>query len=245
MRFVGRRSRLPVPGRRDEAELLDDPARVAADLPANLADIRRLNRWFGGTSAVLRYLESLVPADGVTSLLDVATGSADIPLAVYRWSEARGRVVRIDALDLHEDVLKEARRVIGPLPIGLHHGDALALPFAARSFDVVTCCLALHHFAPNEAVHVLSEMWRVTRHAILVVDLRRDYAGFAGAWLATRTVARNRLTRHDGPLSVLRAYTSDELRDLAHRAGITNASVRDHAFFRLALRAERAADNGR
>ena len=236
--------RFPTPARRDQLELLDDPARVSADLPANLADIRRLNRWFGGTPLVRRYVSSLLPADGTARILDVATGSADIPLSLHVWGRRRGLRLDIHALDLHDAVLAEARRVIGEAPIRLHRGDARALCFDDRSFDIVTCSLALHHFEPSEAVRVLEEMWRVARRAVLAVDLTRGYAGHLGAWLATRTIARNRLTRHDGPLSVLRSYTPAEMADLAGRAGIHDAVVRRHAFFRQALAARKDTTRG-
>jgi ubiquinone/menaquinone biosynthesis C-methylase UbiE len=124
---------------------------------------------------------------------------------------------------------------VGDAPVRLVQGDARSLPWPEESFDLVTCSLAIHHFSTEEAPCVLSEMWRVTRGSALVVDLTRSYPAYAGVWLATRIVARNRMTRHDGPLSVLRAYTKDELHRLAVGAGWKNLSLQRHAFFRQTL----------
>jgi hypothetical protein len=45
-------------------------------------------------------------------------------------------------------------------------------------------------------------------------------------WLATRLFARHRYSRHDGPLSVRRAYSPDELRTLGAKAGLHDLDVR-------------------
>ena len=103
-----------------------------------------------------------------------------------------------------------------------------------RSFDVVLCSLALHHFAPGEAVQVLREMDRLSRIGFILNDIRRCLAGYVAAWSASRVATRNRLTRHDMPLSVLRAYTPHELRALLRQAGIPNARVTTHPLFRMA-----------
>jgi hypothetical protein len=47
--------------------------------------------------------------------------------------------------------------------------------------------------------------------------------------------ARNELTRLDGALSIRRAYTPDELRSLAERAGLRGAKVYAHFPWRMTL----------
>lgn len=232
-------ARVTIPERRECLEWLDDPASIPSDLPGNLQDIRRLNRWLGETAIVLRYLERLLPAPSA-SLLDVATGSGDIPLQALAWAATSGVQLAATGLDSSREVLAEARaHCAGAVTFVV--GDACRLPFEANTFDVVTSSLALHHFDPDDAIRALAEMWRVARVAVLVVDLVRSYPAYAGTWLATRLVARNRITRHDGPLSVLRAYTPLESLELARAAGLANARVATHAPFRQALVAVKPA----
>jgi 2-polyprenyl-3-methyl-5-hydroxy-6-metoxy-1,4-benzoquinol methylase len=230
---------IAVPCRRDEPEFLDEPTSVLAELPGNLSDIRLLNRWFGGLPPVLFHLQRLTGTASRLTILDVATGSGDIPSAVVRWARARDMEITAVGLDISPEVLAEANRVTAPSDVHFISGDARALPFADAAFDVVLCSLALHHFPPQEAIVVLQEMWRVARSAVVVSDLRRSYSAYLGTWLATRTVARNRLTRHDGPLSVLRAYTPDELLALAQAAGWPEPAVRRHLFFHQTLSAHK------
>jgi hypothetical protein len=77
-------------------------------------------------------------------------------------------------------------------------------------------------------------MARLARVGFVMNDLRRERIGFAAAWLAAQATTRNRLTRHDAPLSVRRAFTPDELRVLLASAGIRGATVTTHPWFRMA-----------
>ncbi len=224
--------------RTEAAELLDQPGHDAAELAANLRDIRTVNRLAGGTATVLRHLPSLVsrlPRGRPVEILDLATGSGDIPLAVARWGVRNGHPLRLTVTDLSSEILAEARRTLADVPnVTFTVCDAREAPMPERSFDVVLCSLSLHHFPPADAVRLLSEMERLSRTGFILNDIRRHVGGYVAAWIASHVATHNRMTRHDMPLSVLRAYTPDELRALLREAGIPNAMVTTHPFFRMA-----------
>lgn len=225
--------------RPDLGELLDRGAPDARTLGANLRDIRLINRYLGWTAAMTRELAAVTRRLGLRdfTLLDVATGSADIPLAIVRWARGRGLRPRLVAGDLNRGVLAAARAEVdrgAPGAVALLGFDALRAPFPDRAFDVVTCSLAIHHFPPAEAVVVLRELGRITRRALIINDLERSRPGYLAARLLV-TVLRNPLTRHDAPVSFLRAYTRDELAALARAAGLRGARVAGRFPFRLAL----------
>lgn len=231
---------LATPTHRDTPELLDTLVAVpAASLAHNLRDIRRINRYLGGTAVVRAHLPALlagVPHGETVSILDVATGSGDIPLALVRWGRRNGYDIRVLATDIADDVLAVARdETAGEPRIVIEACDVRALPYHDRAFDVVTCSLALHHLAHADAVRALAEMGRVARRGIIVNDLVRTWPGYVGAWLVGIVTTTNRLTRHDAPLSVLRAWTPDELRAMAAEAGLIDVTVTEHPFCRQAL----------
>lgn len=237
---------LPTPPHSEAVELLDAPGTVSADMLAhNLRDIRRVNRFAGGTAVVLRRLPELL--DGVShgtaiTLLDIATGSGDIPRALVRWGRRHGYDLRVLATDVSEDVLTVARRETADEPrITIEASDARNLPYRDGAFDIAVCSLALHHFPREEAVKVLAEMGRVSRRGIILNDLVRSWSGYVGAWLLGNATTTNRLTRHDAPLSILRAFTPDELTTMAYQAGLVNLHVTPHRFWRMALVARSAA----
>jgi ubiquinone/menaquinone biosynthesis C-methylase UbiE len=229
---------LPGPlARREADELLDQVGHDPAELAANLADIRRVNRLAGGTRATLRELPALlaaVPADRPATVLDLATGSGDIPRALIDRCRRRGRSVEVIASDVSPEILAEARRHLAGYPeVTFAEHDARAVALPDRGVDIVLCALALHHFRPEEAVLVLREMARLARVGFVLNDITRSRAGYAAAWVASRVATRNRLTHHDMPLSVLRAYTPEEVRRLLATAGLADAAVRPRWLFRM------------
>jgi ubiquinone/menaquinone biosynthesis C-methylase UbiE len=224
--------------RREAEELLDRSGHDPSELAANLRDIHTVNRLAGGIATVLRHLPGLlchVPCGRPVEILDLATGCGDIPLSLVSWADRRRRPLQLTVTDRSPQILAEARRTLAGVPgVTFTICDARAVPMPERSFDVVLCSLSLHHFAPGDAVQVLREMDRLSRTGFIVNDIRRSLAGFVAAWGASRVATRNRLTRHDMPLSVLRAYTPDELRALLRQAGVPDATVTTHPLFRMA-----------
>ncbi len=224
--------------RREESELLDEQGHDPVELAANFRDIRRVNRLLGGVSTTLRHLPRLIavaPDNQPTTILDLATGSGDIPLAILRWARKHGHDVEIIASDVDDAILDLAREHTGAPPeITFARHDARDVPLPDRSVDIVLCALSLHHFDPDDAVRVLREMDRVCRHGFILNDLRRGRMGYAAAWLAARATTRNRLTRNDAPLSVLRSYTPSELDAMMHRARVEDAIISNHPWFRVA-----------
>jgi hypothetical protein len=99
---------------------------------------------------------------------------------------------------------------------------------------VVTCAQALHHFDPPDAAALLRELARAAGRALVVSDLRRSWLAYLGA-RALAPVQRSAMSRHDGPLSALRAYTPAEARRLCAGAGLEGAVVRPDGAFRLLI----------
>lgn len=228
------------------SELMDEPTADRAELARSLADIRAVNRWLGGTRVVLRHLAELVQRypRPCWRVLDIASGSGDIPLAVARWARKRGIRMEIVATDNHSGTLAMAAAHTAADPaVRTEAADALSLPWPDRSFDVALLSTALHHFDDErDCLRVLGEMDRVTRVGFIVNDLARSRPALLGARLLAATVWRTHpVTRHDGPLSVRRSFTAAELRALAVRAGLRRARVAAHFPFRLALVVEKEA----
>ncbi len=216
-----------------DRELLDDPVESVAELEGSLRDIEIANRFLGGTSPLRLIFQEIEPR----TALDIGTGAGDIPLALIRDAQRSGRELRITCLDSSVQMLDIARRRTSANPaLSFVCANGEALPFADDAFDVVMCNLALHHFDPEPAVLLLREMRRVARLQPVLCDLRRARIGWLGAYVFSRMVSRNRLTRHDAPLSARRAYTPNEALELCRIAGWHNPRVQRTPFYRMLLR---------
>lgn len=212
-------------------ELMDEVVDDVGELDENLRDIAFANAAFGGVTPVLRALRAF----GARSILDVGSGAGDVALAIVRDGARCGVARDVTCLDSSEQMLAIARAAAaGNSALRFVHADGTALPFDDASFDAALCTLALHHFDPEPARSLLRELRRVSRLSPVVCDLRRSVPALGVTWLWSRT-SRNRLTRHDAPLSVRRAYTPVEALELARAAGWHAPRVRREAFFRMTL----------
>jgi SAM-dependent methyltransferase len=210
-------------------EHLDRPLPVA-DLAASLADLERLNARFGGHRLTLREvvqrIESVPRARRVV-VLDVGGGRGDLALHLVTWAHRAGRAMRVIVLDRDATTASLARRHGAGVPeITVIQGDATALPVRENGVDVAVSVLTLHHLDPDSAATMLAEMRAAARGAIVVCDLLRGRVAWLAVWLTTRLLGCHPISRHDGPLSVRRAYSAAELGVLAGKARLLRFTVR-------------------
>jgi SAM-dependent methyltransferase len=221
----------------DAPELLDAESHDPAELDESLAHVAEVNALLGGRRAAWLAVRPFLQPAFATRILDVGTGSADIPIDLAARA-ARARLpLHVTATDLHPQMLGIARRRTARSPvISVEAADALNLPYDDGAFDVALLSLTLHHFEHAGQVRALQEAARVASRAIVVNELERCRANWYGArFLAATRWRGNRLTKHDGPLSVLRAFTRAELRDIAADAGLRVHAVDRRYFFRLVM----------
>lgn len=209
-------------------ELLDTDAGTPAEIRGSLRDLRFINTCFGGVRTTACLVEQVTRQTGKRSLslLEVAAGSGYVPERTRAVLRRRGIELHPTLLDRSPTHLNSSRPAVA--------GDALALPFADASFDLVSCSLFAHHLEPEQLPRFVREGLRVCRLALLINDLIRHplhlllvYAGLP--------LYRSRLTRHDAVASVRRAYTVDEMRALLAGAAASRLEFSRHYLFRMGV----------
>ena len=204
-------------------ELLDDSE--PAEARRNLADLVRINRNFGGHSAVRKTLARALRQTEKFTLLDIGAASGDTARLV-KQAYPQSSVI---SLDYNLVNLEQA-----PPPKVI--ANAFRLPLKPQSFDYVLCSSFLHHFRNDQVIELLRSFYSVARKALLVIDLERHVLPY---WFIRATqplYGWGRITVHDGQISVRAAFQKMELLALAERAGIQTAAVmRYRPAFRLGL----------
>lgn len=207
-------------------ELLDDDTGTPREVEDSLADLRMFNRRFGGVRVTSRLLLEVASRQRLTtiSFLDVAGASGDIAAMSREFLARHGVTLNAVLLDRAPSHLNDSHPAVC--------GDALALPFADNSFDVVGSSLFLHHLEPEQIVAFTNEALRVARHAFLVNDLVRNPVHLAVAETG-KLIYRSRITRHDAPASVRRAYTVKEMKDFIAQTRAQSFEIATYYFFRM------------
>ncbi len=222
-------------------ELMDRPQPVSPELEIDLENLVRINRNFGSHRLIRWFLRRWLQPGQTYRILDLCTASGDIPRLMVDWGRARGVTLQIDAIDFQPSTLEIARRRSTAYPeITLREGDAREIAGAPGSYDFVFCSLALHHFSEEDAVRVLRRCRELARTGVMVADLERGWLAAAGVWLMTAVLYREPMTKYDARVSVRRAFSYEELKALARRAGWPTFS---HARFAIARQAVWQASN--
>ena len=201
---------------------MDRPQPVTPELERDLANLRSFNRWFGSHRLVRHFLRRWLRPNGKARILDVATGSGDIPRLIADYARRPNISVHIDAIDQQQSTIEIARRLSAAYPeidfscANLFEWDP------PEGYDIVFCSLTLHHFTNDDAVRALQKIRELSRARVLLADLRRARWLSCAVYFVTATIYRDEMTKTDARLSAARAFSFAELRELAERAGWRN-----------------------
>lgn len=208
-------------------ELLDSDAGNESEIAASLRDLDRINRWFGGNSTLESLLLKVAQKTGQRELtaLDVGSGAGDTMKTVRAALSSHGIEVAPTLMDRAPSHLRDGLNGVA--------GDATALPFRDGAFDVVVSTLFIHHLEPEGVTLFAREALRVCRVAFITNDLIRHPVHVALVYAGLPLFSR--ITRHDAPASVRRAYTMQEIRRAVERAHPGRIDITRHYLFRMGV----------
>jgi len=215
--------------RNRQPELMDQPGLDERLHAHALRSLSRIN-WISRTSATIwrpiRKLALELNLSRPLRILDVACGGGDVAIGLAQRAERAGINVQVDGCDINPVAVEHARGNAlraGASQAGFFVHDALttALP---DGYDVVTCSLFLHHLDNHEAEGMLRSMGAAAAKMVVASDLLRNRFAYVMAVVACQVLTRSPIVHVDGPLSVAAAFTIDEARALAERAGLSGAT---------------------
>lgn len=223
---------------------MDDLSIGEERLERVLFELRYVNRFLGGYRALRREFDPLIRSwsGGPLKVLDLGAGLGDHAVELVTWGRRRGVRIEVTALDANPAAVDYCRsyldrRLSGPDRASVRAvlADALDAPYPERTFHVVAASLFLHHFDDDSAAALLRGMDRMATVGIVVNDLHRHPLAYAGIRALAAVLPVSPMFKHDGPLSVRRAFKPSELADIARAAGLADARIRWHWAFRLTL----------
>jgi len=224
--------------RQREPEIMDDPSLAPREHERALRGLARLNTCSGNVWTLWHPIRRLANSLNTKELrvLDVATGSADNPIALWELAQRAGYNLQVDGCDISDVAIESSRKRAArdKAPCNFFRLNVLedSLP---HDYDVIMCSLFMHHLDRDQAIAVLRKMSAATKHLVLVNDLVRNYKNLLMVSVATQVVSRSHVVHFDGPASVRAAFTPTELYSIASDAGLQNAIVKERFPCRMLL----------
>lgn len=222
--------------RSDAAELMDTDCTDDADYAACLADLARVNTVTLARRPTLAFLDRAMRGRGpgeALSVFDVAHGHGDMMRTIARWAARRGRPVRLGGVDLNPAAAAAAHAASPGLALDLAQGDVLA-HVPAGQWDYVVCSLFTHHLTDGQVVAFLRWMEATAERGWFVNDLHRHVVPYLGFRVLAWAMRWHRFVRHDGPVSIARAFRRADWQRLLAEAGVPG-EVRWRFPFRLCV----------
>jgi 2-polyprenyl-3-methyl-5-hydroxy-6-metoxy-1,4-benzoquinol methylase len=168
-------------------------------------------------------------------VVDLATGSGDIPRLLVDHARQIGGQIEIDAIDQQAATVEIARSLSAEYPEISYHVANILEWDCTQGYDIAVCSLVLHHFSDDDAIKLLRRCRELSKRFVLVSDLRRGFLLLAGVHMLTALIFREQMTRFDARLSAERAFSFGEMRELAIQAGWKNFGHKKFRFVRQAI----------
>jgi len=208
---------------------MDDDAVDYETLRACLVDLAKVNRWTLAYRPTLAFLNGqhrrgLWPKDRPLRLLDAGSGYGDLIRTIDQWAARRGLAIDLTGIDLSPWSERAAAEATPPgRPITWVTGDVFD---DARPADVITSSLFTHHLPDAMIVRFLRSMEARAGIGWFINDLHRHPLPYGGFTLLSKAMGWHPFVQHDGPISIARAFTAADWRQLIAQAELSPEAVR-------------------
>lgn len=208
-------------------EIMDDLMIDGADLCQALRELDAINYGLGGNYATLNGLCQLLPPGNELHIVDVGCGSGDMLKRMRTLLDKRKMSGVLTGIDANPNVIAYARTSTPQTcRIEYERLDIFSQAFARRKFDVVTGTLFFHHFTNAQLVQFFSKLKYQVRVGLVINDIHRHWFAYYSIKLLTRMFSRSPMVKNDAPLSVMRGFKRQELKDILEKAGILNYRIK-------------------
>jgi 2-polyprenyl-3-methyl-5-hydroxy-6-metoxy-1,4-benzoquinol methylase len=220
--------------RSSEREIMDDLNCSGPVVRQTLHELEVINAWLGGNKVTLdgvRYLLAGIPNTRTITVADLGCGGGDIARLLIKRLNRKGNSLVVTGVDANPNIIAMAKDRHGEV-VRFIAMDIFSKAFSQLKFDIVTATLFFHHFTSTELVQLFKQLLHQAAIGIVVNDIHRHWFSYHSIRILTRLFSRSPMVRHDAPVSVLRAFSKQELVDILGRAGCDNYRIRWRWAFR-------------
>lgn len=206
------------------SEWMDEPCSYE-DFRACLRDLAQVNVLTFAHRPTLKWLEQFADAKRTLHIVDVGCGGGDMLRAIERWAADEGVAVRLTGIDLNPYAAQAAHEFTSSTSrIEWVTGDAFSWQTPVP-IDIVISSLFTHHLPHAEIVHFLQWMESTAQLGWFINDLYRAHTPYRAFTALAWAMRWHRFVRHDGPVSIRRAFREDDWQGYLAQAEIAPNAV--------------------
>ncbi|VXD17381.1 methyltransferase domain-containing protein [Marinoscillum sp. 108] len=222
--------------RSEEMEIMDDLSISGEVIGQTLRELDIINRRLGGNHISLRAFAKILKNHRIQTVADLGCGGADILMAMARIAKRKNQDIQFTGVDANQHIVEYANDHTREWAnISIIQENILSEAFRRQHFDIIHCCLFLHHFTESQLISIFKSLKDQARVAIIVNDLHRHILAFHSIRLLTRFFSKSYMVRNDAAISVARGFKKSELAAILEQAGISNYQLSWRWAFRWQL----------
>jgi len=220
--------------RSNEQEIMDGGIGSFELFDESLKQIEAVNHLTLGYRPMLSWMDRQLqsPEPRPVTILDVGCGRGDLLRRIWSLARKKTVTVRLTGVDIDSWSAPAARQATPEyMDIDYRIGNVFDMDIEA---DFIVCSHVTHHMKNDELVAFIRWLEAHARRGWFIGDLHRHPISFILAKLFLWLAPVNSMIRNDGPVSVARAFTAKDWRQILKQAGVL-AQIRWHFPFRYGV----------
>jgi 2-polyprenyl-3-methyl-5-hydroxy-6-metoxy-1,4-benzoquinol methylase len=216
--------------RSQQIEIMDDLNASGEIINVTLGELETINMLLGGNYVTIDGISRLLKnceRDRQISIADLGCGSGDILKLIRRSLKKKGIKSQLTGIDANPNITAYATSHTSPSEeITYEAVNIFSEEFKKRKFDLVVGTLFFHHFTDQQLIDFFRQLRQQVSVGLVINDIHRHWFAFYSIKLLTRFFSRSAMVKHDAPVSVVRAFSKQELVHILREAGLNHYSIR-------------------
>lgn len=209
-----------------EIEIMDDLSISGEVINQTLRELNTINKRLGGNQISVSAFRKFVNDRAEITLADLGCGGGDIMMEMAKWSRENSIKATFVGIDANRNIVDYATGHTSAYPeISYQAINIFSEEFRSQTFDIIHCCLFLHHFTNEQLIELFSQFRKQARVGVIMNDLHRHPLAYWSINLLTSLFSKSTMVKNDAAISVARGFKKKELIEILSKAGITDYSL--------------------
>lgn len=221
--------------RSHKKELLDGSNIPFKDIAENMKELDLINAHLGGHSITIKGFKKLIGNNKKISVCEIGCGGGDNINVLADFCLKNKIEATFTGVDINTECIDFAKEKSKYKNVKFIVSDYRLINFGRDKPGIVFSSLFCHHFTDEELVKMLQWMEKNSTIGFFINDLQRHPLAYHSIKYITKSFSKSYLVKNDAPLSVLRGFKKNELKNIFQKAGIDNYSIQWKWAFRYLI----------